>query len=1042
MKTNRIIMLAALAAATVAFSCTKVENDIENNTTPSGEETVKPAPELVTITAYLPESQDETKVTITESSTYDEAQLAWQENDQITLVDAANGTFVFGIDNNSISGNQAQFTQASPGTIGAAPYTIYYHPSRPLTLDKFNSLGHDGQVQDGNGSTEHLQYGVKLVGVTEYDNIEFSSTWASAHSGTILQNSVMQFLLKLPIASGAPKVYSIYAKDDGDFAQTLWFIDGANLYATPTASGIIKGYMMVPDMDLTGNLTVRVETDKGAYIGSWGLEVTDWVGGAQYTVKKDMTSITPDNTNPMQIHAACAQDILQFKAGVNASIARFTGSTVSLEKNIDMSSAGSWTESITGFTGVFDGNNKTISDLLATAPLFNAIPTGAEVKDFTLGGDFRYSQPNATNDNFGTVTKQLQGGALSGITVVATVSLAAGSNTKLIDFGGLVGRANNASASISNCHFNGSITIPSTYSTSSSIRLGGIVGYTTRALTIQNCTFGGKMECYGGVTGTNVTDPELNIGGIVGRNQKAKVKDCTTYDASSKPKVTINNTDYEASILVQSSKYVFASIGGIVGWNYDGGSISGCTNNSTIFDNITKSGDNLLCVGGIVGFNDCARKLSDNSTSISIASVSESTNNAQTTHLSSPQTQYIGGVVGLDRGNYTGGKNEGAIVVMGSARYPRIGGVIGEKNGGSITLGNGISSTGAVSLSSVEDNAETSPVVGGVFGKLDVAIDGGATWKITNSGNLTVTPGVVTSSTACLGGIVGYSSSNVAGASNSGGLTFNGKFVDSTSATSDACVGGILGYTDSSITVSNCKNNGSAIYQKDSDTRCDGKTSFVGGIVGKMADGGTISSCAHTKRQIRNQNFNNNHEITTGAYCGGIIGALIGTNEHPGSITGVSISSMDDGKYCAYGKRGCNGGVAGYVSYTTINGSLCSGNVYGTNGTAWVSGVVCQMVASTLQNFTYKGNLTSGATANFGGLVYEMDATSEVKDCVFDGTIQNTGGAIAYKATSGAKITHCGVRGTKNSVTITINDSDILGTGTATITDTYAYTGE
>ena len=227
MKTNRIIMLAALAAATVAFSCTKVENDIENNTTPSGEETVKPAPELVTITAYLPESQDETKVTITESSTYDEAQLAWQENDQITLVDAANGTFVFGIDNNSISGNQAQFTQASPGTIGAAPYTIYYHPSRPLTLDKFNSLGHDGQVQDGNGSTEHLQYGVKLVGVTEYDNIEFSSTWASAHSGTILQNSVMQFLLKLPIASGAPKVYSIYAKDDGDFAQTLWFIDGS-----------------------------------------------------------------------------------------------------------------------------------------------------------------------------------------------------------------------------------------------------------------------------------------------------------------------------------------------------------------------------------------------------------------------------------------------------------------------------------------------------------------------------------------------------------------------------------------------------------------------------------------------------------------------------------------------------------------------------------------------------------------------------------------------------------------------------------------------
>ncbi len=1078
MKTNRIIMLAALAAATVAFSCTKVENDIENNNTPSGEETVKPAPELVTITAYLPESQDETKVTITESSTYDEAQLAWQENDQITLVDAANGTFVFGIDNSSISGNQAQFTQASPGTIGAAPYTIYYHPSKPLTLEKFNSLGHDGQVQDGNGSTAHLKYGVKLVGVDTYDSIEFSSEWASNHgSGSIQQNSVLQLLLRVP--DGVEEVYSIYV-ESGNLAQTLWLNDGSNVFVAPNGKHVVKAYMMVPQLaaaDMGTKITVRVETEDGAYEAAYDLTTSGWAGGAQYTIQKNMSSLSAvtGTDGKMQIHAACAQDILQFKAGVNASIARFRGSTVTLEKNIDMASAGSWAESITDFTGVFNGNNKTISDLLATAPLFNAIPTGAEVKDFTLEGDFRYTHPSGTNDNFGTVAKQLQG-TLSGITVVATASLAAGNNKKLIDFGGLVGRANAASASISNCSFNGSITIPSTYSTSSSIRLGGIVGYTTKALTVQNCSFGGTIECSGGATVT--TEPALNIGGIVGRNQKAKVKDCTTYDASSKPKVTINNTDYEASILVQSST-VYATIGGIVGWNIDSGSVSGCTNNSTIFDNITTSGEYILCAGGIVGFND------------STASLKESTNKAKTTHLSSPQTQYIGGVVGLDKGSYTGGKNEGAIDVMGSARYPRIGGVIGEKNDGTFSNADSdVVNEGSINVTAVEKNESTHPMIGGIIGHSTVAISGTSSKYISNVGEVCMS---FNSSTQLdgydIGGIVGCSTASVQYAKNSGYVHFvwdnttdasskihlggivgimdgNGTISNSNNIGSknnagtvylqitaanightDNYIGGILGYSTKDVAMSDCTNSG---YIHGGNNKNDspnysgnGKTCFVGGIVAYLEGNSSLNNCDNSG-EVFNRQRNNTDTNTESVYNGGIAGYIKGTSSNH-----ITIQNCDNTAAAnkIYSQRGFVGGVVGYAEYADFTSCSYNQNIAGSNLCHYIGGIAGWAANCTLTTCTYSGtsfdstqtqanggggiaaklenstldgclsyvtSITKNGSTNIagGGLIGIAIGTNTVKDCNWAATINGAAANNCYgKLETGATVSLSGTNG-------------------------------
>ena len=1034
MKKNFKFVVALLAAAFAVFSCSKIaqEERIDEEVN-NGESTVN-SESIITITAYLPE-EAESRVNITEAVDYSAAQLTWENTDQITIVSTGvASTATFGVSEITEGGKKAVFTGTAPE--GTAPYTIFYHKSRPLTLDKFNSITCDGQVQNGNGSTSHLQYGVKLVNVNAYEAISFTQTWASANGGTLAQNSVLQLLLKLP--DDVEEVYSIYVHDDGSFAQTLWLTNVGDVFVTPNSKHVVKGYMMVPDMDLTGNLNVRVETEDGAYEAAYPLTETDWVGGAQYTVQKNMSglsAVTGEHA-AMEIHAACAQDILQFKAGVTANKARFNGSTVTVEKDIDMTPAGTWSTYIPQtFVGTLDGNSKTLSNLTATAPLFEWIVNGATVKNLTLEGDYTYTQLNA-GDYFGTLAKQFQG-TLSGVIVNANITIGKASRSNLFDLGGLVGRANNVSARITNCQYNGNIEIPTTYTNSRSLRLGGLVGYISKALTIEGSSFGGTIKCLGHSTKAYAeNEPGLEIGGIVGRNQKGIISGCSTTDAVTKASVKIDETTYQATILVQSSKSIFTAIGGIVGFNYDGGQVKlTCTNRASIFDNITTAAS-TLDVGGIAG---------NNSNSSSAATITSSTNYAALTHLSKSPTQHLGGVIGFETGNSSGCTNEstGSVTVNGAAQDPKVGGVIGEKSNG--TISGTVCNKGNVTVNSLRAGAYGC-YVGGVIGKTSIAIDGGGSKTVSNTGTIRVNADSLTTGISCLGGIVGYTSADISNASNGGGLEFNGKYKAAAAepsapadATSNVCVGGILGITESAITVSGCTNDGSAYYGKDSDTRVDGKDSFVGGIIGKMTVGGTISSCSHKRRQIRNQNFNNTHSLAGGAFCGGIVGALVGTSEHPGSITGVTVSEMDDGKYCAYGKRGDNGGIAGYVSYTTIDGTSCSGDPYGTNGSAKVAGAVAWMVASTLQNFKFTGNVKNGASANMGGLVYTLDATSEVKDCIFDGVMQYTGGVVAYTASAGAKITNCGVRGTKNGVAITTANSDILGTGSATITGTYAY---
>lgn len=1045
MKKKSIFIFSLIALAMTTFSCSKemMEKRVDNGKVDEITEN-----QQVTITAYLPEVNPDSRVSIKEAGDYSKAILSWEAGDQITIVSTGTAvTTTLGI--GTIDGNKATFTGDAPA--GTAPYTIFYHRSKPLNLDKYDSITCDGQVQDGNGSLAHLQYGMKLVNVNEYQSLTFSQAWATAHSGTISQNSVMQMLLKVP--EGVGEVYSIYVHDDGTFKQTLWLKDGENLFAAPNAKHVIKAYMMVPDMDLAaGNLTIRVETEDGAYEKAYPLSVTDWAGGSQYTVQKDMSGLSAVDGEhaAMEIHAKCAKDILQFKAGVIADNARFKASNVVLESDIDMTSAGTWSTSIPDtFTGTFEGNNKSFSNLTATQPLFATVNASAHIQNLTLDNTCAFTfthTPTNTALYCGAIANTLSG-TITGITVNATVALAGATATALVDIGGLIGRANTKSALVSDCHFNGLLTVPSTYSTSSEIRVGGIVGcITQKSPVIQvkgGTSFGGVIDCQGASSISTYNTPKVCVGGIVGSNA-ASVSNCSTSDAdeSAKVSITISETEYKASIAVHpADKYIATAVGGIVGYNQStAGSVSSCDNYSTILTYIPNASVNnaFLDAGGIVGH------------STTDASVSSCNNYGPATHISTSKTQHIGGAIGFDAGKLGTcyNQNTGELTIKSTPLVLRLGGVIGEKAGGSVTASSTIRNRGSISVTGA--SASSSAFIGGVVGNNSVALDGvdAGSPLVTNNSSISVTPGVVTSSVWAIGGVVGNSSANLSKVSNNGGsVTVTGKYSSGTSgsgSTKNIYVGGVLGITNDIITVSGCKNAASISYSKDVSTKTNACPSYVGGVIGGMGNeetgAGTISNCTNTGT-VSNTNSNNSHGLGSGPMTGGIIGAIVGKSDQRGTISGVSVS-YDTNKSGIYALRGDLGGVTGYASYTDIDGTSCNVRITGapTSADYRAGGAIGIMINSSLSNFAFSGTIVGGI-GYMGGLVDNMDASSSIDDCTVNADI--TGGqvgSVVHTSATGATITGCGVYGTINSTGITTADSVTDYSNKATIAGTYLLT--
>ena len=238
------------------------------------------------------------------------------------------------------------------------------------------------------------------------------------------------------------------------------------------------------------------------------------------------------------------------------------GINITLTENINLTDM-EWTPIGTNYnnayTGIFDGNGKTITGLTVTgsykyAGLFGDIDENGTVKNVVLE-DVQITSDNSSGyaggvagDSWGTIENCSVSGSVSGTTFAGGVvgSQWGGSITgcnssatvKGVIFAGGIAGETNSGASLTGCYATGDVTVENDGTNNS--HAGGVVGYNgggtlTACYATGSVTGSGSGTIYvGGVTGSNnlgtltacyhakrnINGPNGTTGGVAGRNYK------------------------------------------------------------------------------------------------------------------------------------------------------------------------------------------------------------------------------------------------------------------------------------------------------------------------------------------------------------------------------------------------------------------------------------------------------------------------------------------------------------------------------------------
>ena len=321
---------------------------------------------------------------------------------------------------------------------------------------------------------------------------------------------------------------------------------------------------------------------------------------------------------------------------------------ITLSKDIDLSGH-SWVP-IETFSGTFDGNGKTISNLSVTigvtsyAGLFSyGSPT---VKDVTLDNVYIVSDESSAG---GIIGDARSNATIEGCEVSGTI-LYKGDNNDRYSVGGIAGEIA-SKVSVSDCTFSG--TVYSENNLNQNNGIGGIVGSTSSSSsTITKCTTAeGAKVC--------TRAKNINAGGIVGYVTNGSVKNCT------------NNGEIKTK--TESAAH---GVGGIVGEmtaSSDYG-IQTCTNTGEITAAGDTSGGNI---GGILGLQYSGQGFS----------ITDCHNSGEISLSGSKQCQ-VGGIAGggINGTTIEQCSNTGAITVTASGQNGSAGGIAGKTAGGTVKI--------------------------------------------------------------------------------------------------------------------------------------------------------------------------------------------------------------------------------------------------------------------------------------------------------------------------------------------------------------------
>lgn len=558
------------------------------------------------------------------------------------------------------------------------------------------------------------------------------------------------------------------------------------------------------------------------------------------------------------------------------------------------------TNSANGFTGTFDGRGNRIIGLKVenangNAGIFDTIGTNGVVKDVNI-----YSGTFTGSKNAGAVAG-VNNGRIEGIVTFGnTVTSNGNTLTSKGNAGGIVGvnnsgnfSKNETTGSANDGVLTGGIyDVESTGSViagSSSAVAGGLVGTNNGGLanSFSDSAVTVKVDNQNPVTTTG------GLGGVVGVNaEKGNVQYVDSLGVTNGGATGSSNiggiigtnngnmySGYNESIVSGNDK-----VGGIIGENKSGKTVSNVVN-ATSVTGATKGNDISEYVGGLVGVNS--------------GSVTNGRNNGTITGV-----KYVGGMVGSNKQGATLKNlvNDSSAAITGE-QY--VGGIAGS-NAGTITTGN-------------EETDETVNLInrGTITGQQYVGgVAGSNSGIIINANNdveLNVKDSAATDDNAAkyFGGIAGENTED--------GIIKNATNTADVNADGATYVGGIVGENDG--TLENMAGNSGNVTGKDyvggvaglNNKDIDGVTASNDGVV-KATEGGAGGIFAENTGNITNSTLINNKTVA-GAGANGATGGIIGVNS--GNISRTSLKNEVDGQVIGMNNVG---GLIGKNTGTIIGG--------------------------------------------------------------------------------------------------------------------------
>ena len=467
-----------------------------------------------------------------------------------------------------------------------------------------------------------------------------------------------------------------------------------------------------------------------------------------------------------------------------------TEDTKSYRLVADIDCAGNTLPAAAGFGGVFDGQSHKVFNFKvsvdgATTGLF--LSNAGTIKNVIFGSKDGESYDGvseiaAVEGKGGSFTGLVadNNGTLENITTFVTVNFKAVAASAEVGVSCLAGHAG-ATSVIKNCV--NKATLNASGTPTQFVDLGTIVGFMDKAgATVSGCSNEAKQ------TITLEVKKVLHIGGVIGRiNAVVTVEDCH------------NKADIAYDQKVKPSTWM--SIGGVIGSDYNGGIITGCSNKGAVSANTLQ----VVRIGGIMGVLNKSGAVRD--------CVNEGTVNL--TQAANANWQSAGGIIGFQEASQTnekdniisGNTNKGAVTVTVEnttthANKVAAGGILGE---GCLALD--VQNNTNTAAIKVTNAAAGTVYAGGIFGALIKN-----KYEITSTGN--VNTGSVSASTsdnaaAMAGGVIGYIAPSSGGDANTVSLTLSlEKNTGAVTCANTAAAGSIAG-NNASGTLENCIAGGS-----------------------------------------------------------------------------------------------------------------------------------------------------------------------------------------------------------------------------------------